>query len=953
MSLYDQEQGEYSSELSNLTGETAAYTSTLNDLRQSAQEHKLQNEQFAGVIENSGILGMDVVGKIIQSKAFAYLTAAIAKSGALDNLKPALKKVVSRALGIDFDKPSNFAWNEAFNQLKTGKDIYTAVKSGNVDLLRQKLQESLLGVVKSHGPQIAEQGLRLIGLDVNSPENQKYIDNIRSLGITGDDLLSVAQGDLKPLAQRVQPVLQKVVIDKVSKELKLPEMPESGPESPFTSALKTLNLDDIQETLKGNYGPVTKKLAPVVKQYALDKIEEKYGARLRQYSQSGDSTNIPISLNDIKRAVSGDYGGLIDSLKPQVEGFVKDKLKETTGIDFDTATTRSPLSIDDLQSVASGDYAPLLGKFRSQVKSYVSKKIKENYGIDIEDSKPSSGFSVEDLQNISSGNYQPLLDKFAPKIKSYVAQKLKEKFGIDIDQEASREGSLAREASREGSSPVTSDDLKLLAQGKYKPILQKYEPQIKSYVANKIKESTGLDLDVDDSTTPINISDLQSVARGDYGPILSKYEPQIREQLGKQLRDKLGVNVGAYQDELSDLPLSMADLKSASRGDYTPVLRKLQTAAEQRTGVSASDLEANFNEAKTQALQAKSQVLSQVDEARSQALSQVDEAKTQALQAKSQVEEQVGAVRSQVQEQVGAAKSQVGQIQEQAQEQYQSMRRPAPPGIQRVVYYDNPTFDAKSADAYSGFRSAGARMTEGIAPSISETGKTLIGSLRSTATGTVGMIGSIGANLGVGIGASQISDTPTRDITQVAGSAGTTALLSGATKFAQSGATLAESLTEAAGSGAEAGILVGAQIGLGFIPDENIRVGSQAGLTTGLTAYQLYAGTPAIQSALSSTSASAGASGGASAAEAGASAADVGAGIGAEAAAEAGIGEAAIITAPLDAVPIIGEGIMAAVGLAALGTSLYFSLKDILGDGDNTPQPPVPDVGDPSVQYGL
>ena len=90
-------------------------------------------------------------------------------------------------------------------------------------------------------------------------------------------------------------------------------------------------------------------------------------------------------------------------------------------------------------------------------------------------------------------------------------------------------------------------------------------------------------------------------------------------------------------------------------------------------------------------------------------------------------------------------------------------------------------------------------------------------------------------------------------------------------------------------------------------------------------------------------------------AETGAEAGAVDATLG-EAGAEAGavdatLGEAAAAASSSLAVPGVGEIIEGAIGIAAVGASLYFGLKDLFSSDDDTPPPPEMTV--PSYQAGI
>ena len=938
MSIANQQQSEYYQQLADYNADIQSYTSTVNEYMEDAQSQQNKFAEMSQMLQNSGFLALEVVGKIVGSKAFALLTTAVMKSGVFDGaiakLKSGLKPVIKSVLGIDVDKPSNFAWKEAFDAVdyKSAMEMVKAFKNQDIGEFKRTFTNLMTKAVVKNSGKITSEGLKLLGLDVESPENKQYIAQIKDTGITFDDLISAGKGDLQPLAAKVEPILRDAVMAKVSKEFKLPEFPEGEP-SPFKNALKTLNLEDVQNALKGNFSGVTEKLKPVVMDYVQDKLQEKFGIDLKSTGES--SLDLPLSINDIKRAMTGDYGGIIDSLKPQLQKVVQDKIKEATGIDLNTKSSGTPITLDDVKELSKGNFQPLIDKYKPQVQKYITDKIKEKFNIPVSESD--LPVTLDDLQELSKGNYQPLLDKYKPQIEKYVSGKIKDYFGMsDIDT---------------SHAPITTDDLKLIAQGRFGSVLSKYEPQIKDYLTNKIKENTGLDINLDDAESPIGLTDLREVAKGNYGGVLSKFEPQIREQISQQLADKLGVNVAKYQTQLEDLPIAYSDITSASKGDYKPILAKLQTKVENESGIKAEDLQAAYTQTKTQSLQMKAQAKTQIKEG-------VSQARTQVAQAQQQVEEGVAQTRQEVAEGVAQARTQA-----------------------QIVYTERPTYDptrVNTYDAYPAFRASTATMAKGISQTISDTGEGLISKVnlaRTTGVGIAGSLAGLGASIGVGLGSSQIQSEAGRDVTQVGGTAVAGAAISGISKFAQSDATMGEALTESAIGGAQMGVLVGAQIGISYIPDRTARFATGTALNAGMTGYVVYQATPTLRAMATSQTAqetaetsaqtgaetsegmemrdmasyegSAGEAGGEAGAEAGAEAAGE---VGAEATVDAGLATAELASTTVDAIPVVGEIVQVGIGLAALGSSLYFGLKDLFDD--STP-PPQPVVAQPSEQFGI
>ena len=228
-------------------------------------------------------------------------------------------------------------------------------------------------------------------------------------------------------------------------------------------------------------------------------------------------------------------------------------------------------------------------------------------------------------------------------------------------------------------------------------------------------------------------------------------------------------------------------------------------------------------------------------------------------------------------------------------------------------------------------------MRTGIAQSIAERGSKLLGSIGDTAVG----IGGLGAQIGVGIGASQIQNETARNLTTIGGSAGAGAAISTGSRLL-SGASTAEALGEGISAGGEMGLMAGAGVGISYIPDPVERFAAQTAMNAGMTGYQAYSASTALQGALAPSSTSVATAG----SEAVSTVSDF-------AAMGADLATAEVVTAPVDTVPVVGEVVQAAIGLAALGSSLYFGIKDLFGLGGSSTPPPQPDVAQASEQFGV
>jgi len=924
MSLSEYQLSDFNNELASYNAQTSNYLATLNEYKQEALEQQQKNEQMASFFEGTGLIGMDVISKIIKSKGFAFVTAYVKKQLDDPNSLPSqfvqlakgkLKGAVKSSLGIDLDDPKNGVWSSAFDSMKITKDDLVSLSKGDIAPLRQKLQDQFIKTVQEKAPEIVKSALKSQGIDIDGA-GSKYKDMLDESGFTLEDLISAGKGDFSPLLTKVEPILRSAVTEKITEAMNLNNSADVGIDStPIKDIISNLSMNDVKSALSGNFNPALEKLTPVVKQVVANKIKSEYGIDLT------DSTNsTPLSVQDIKNAMNGNYDGILDAVKDKAQAYVAQKLKEQTGIDINAGQSKSPINMDDLKNLASGNYKPVIGKYLPQIKQYVGQKIKEQTGIDINADKPSSPIAMEDLQELARGNYTPILEKFGPQVKQFVVDKVKQKTGIDINADQ--------------SGPLNMDDVQQLARGNYGPILSKYEPQIRQTVQEKLKQYTGLDLDTSD--IPITIQDMKTLAEGNPKPLILKFGPQIKEQLSDHLQSKYGVNLAQYQNDIDDMPITMSDLRSVSQGNYSSVLSKLKTQVEQRTGVSQEDLQQSFDQAKSQVGQARANVEAQVGQARDQ-LSQV------ASQAQSELQQQVDDVRSGVVDQLQQSRTLM-------EAQVQDILPQA--GRTQIAFVSNPVFDpnippAGSADVSSAFRQGGATIAESAGRVVTATGSELISRLRGS-VGAVAGIANLGAQVGAQLGAGEISNTTERNITTVAGSAGASGLISGASRALQGG-SLQESLSEGLEAGGEAGLLMGANIGLNYIPDQYAveRFAGQTALNAGMTAMQLSQTATAIQGAVAgnvattATTATEGAVSGA--VEAGTDLATVG----------ADLLTAEVVTAPVDVVPVVGELVQSAIGLAGLGASLYFGLKDLFGSDSASNPPPPPEVGAPSFQSGI
>ena len=374
----------FNAQVAEYNAQTQTYIGELNQWKQDIGEQQQQNQALAGFIENTGFIGMDVVSRVVGSKPFALFTTFLSKQFGDINLLPkqivakakeALKPVIKKTLGIDLDDPENFVWKQAFEDLDiTYSDLKSIYEKKSIAPIQEKLQNQFFKTVQRRAPEIARQVLKSQGINLDEPGNNTYLEQLRESGITLDDLVAAGNGNATPLLNKIGPILKNKAIETIKQRINIPD--SEGEDGPFTTALKSITAQDAMKVLKGDYSPVVEKLTPVVKEYVKQQLSEKLGIELPE--TEGES-KIPIQLNDIRRALNGDYGGIVDAFKPQVEKYVKEQLKDRVGIDIDTSKVE--LGYNDLENLANGRYDLVYKKFAPQIKNIFLIKYKKSMAL--------------------------------------------------------------------------------------------------------------------------------------------------------------------------------------------------------------------------------------------------------------------------------------------------------------------------------------------------------------------------------------------------------------------------------------------------------------------------------------------------------------------------------------------------------------------------------------------
>jgi ElaB/YqjD/DUF883 family membrane-anchored ribosome-binding protein len=555
-----QQLADFNSELGNYNASINNYLTSLNEFKQEAIEQQQKNEQLGSFFEGTGLIGMDVVHKIISSKGFAYLTAYLKKQFQDPNSLPSqwvnatkgkFKTVVGKALGVDLND-GNSVWGDAFNAMNLSKDDFAELSKGNMAPLRQKLQDQFIKTVQENAPKLVKRALKSQGIDLDAPSDSKYLDQLQgTTGITMDDLVSAGRGDFNPILQKVEPVLRKVVADRLGDTLKIPDEFQQ-----IKDGISQLPLNEVKEALKGNYEPALSRLSPIVKQAVTEKIKNDYGIDLENSTDTS-----PLSLTDIQNAMKGNYDGLLDGVKDKVTSYVAQKVKEQTGIDINASKSKYPIDINDLRALSQGDYKGVLYKYLPQIKQYVGQKIKEQTGLDLDANANTKPIDISDLQELGRGNYEPILSKYKGQLRTLVKNKVKEQTGVDID-------------TTKYDSPVTMDDIVQMGRGNYRPVLDKYSSQLQQRAQPYMDQAEAVR------------QQAEAVVEQTRGVVQQTQEQvgtardQLRQQYDAELQ-QYGRRATVFQDDMADilpapqkrtlLTAPIEDRMSSKKINYNPV----------------------------------------------------------------------------------------------------------------------------------------------------------------------------------------------------------------------------------------------------------------------------------------------------------------------------------------------------------------------------------------------
>ena len=473
---------------------------------------------------------------------------------------------------------------------------------------------------------------------------------------------------------------------------------------------------------------------------------------------------------------------------------------------------------------------------------------------------------------------------------------------------------------------------------------------------------------------------------------IQQIKSELMNKTKSYLRDNFNIDLdkpsnGLLNKALTDLNLSSNDLKSIAQGN-TDVLeqkmtQRLQQELNTRTGMTPEQIQQRLLDIQDQAQTVKTKIQQQAEEMRTQAQQQVEDLRTQAQQQvegmRTQAQQQVEGIRTQAEGMRTQAQQQVEGMRTQAQQQVEGMRTQAQQRVQSIQdqfetlrdtarttitpdVMSRPTLTFEEQRARFQSRLNELEAPEVKAPEIKmwRSSQSLIQrgtpleplnipeqqptELSTTAGDLLGSLGEQGALIGAGIGESYIRDRPTRFATEQATNIGgfleqTTGAISKSIRGAYQSikSSLLPTREPPVPANPDTEVIdeerpVELQDMASQAPTETAPAEAPTTTTTTTTT----ATTAETEGAVDTTLGTEGA---------------VDTTLGTEGAVDATLGEVAGATSETLAIPAVGEIVEGGIGLAAIGFSLYYGLKDLFSSDDDTPPPPEMTV--PSYQAGI
>ena len=441
---------------------------------------------------------------------------------------------------------------------------------------------------------------------------------------------------------------------------------------------------------------------------------------------------------------------------------------------------------------------------------------------------------------------------------------------------------------------------------------------------------------------------------------IQQIKSELMNKTKSYLRDNFNIDLdkpsnGLLNKALTDLNLSSNDLKSIAQGN-TDVLeqkmtQRLQQELNTRTGMTPEQIQQRLLDIQDQAQTVKTKIQQQAEEMRTQAQQQVEDLRTQAEGMRTQAQQQVEGIRTQAQQQVEGMRTQAQQRVQSIQDQFETLRDTARTTITPDVM-SRPTLTFEEQRARFQSRLNELEAPEVKAPEIKmwRSSQSLIQrgtpleplnipeqqptELSTTAGDLLGSLGEQGALIGAGIGESYIRDRPTRFATEQATNIGgfleqTTGAISKSIRGAYQSikSSLLPTREPPVPANPDTEVIdeerpVELQDMASQAPTETAPAEAPTTTTTTTTT----ATTAETEGAVDTT-------------------------LGTEGAVDATLGEVAGATSETLAIPAVGEIVEGGIGLAAIGFSLYYGLKDLFSSDDDTPPPPEMTV--PSYQAGI
>ena len=500
--------------------------------------------------------------------------------------------------------------------------------------------------------------------------------------------------------------------------------------------------------------------------------------------------------------------------------------------------------------------------------------------------------------------------------------------------------------------------------------------QIKSELMNKTKsylrDNFNIDLDkpsnglLNKALTDLNLSsnDLKSIAQGNTDVL----EQKMTQRLQQELNTRTGMTPEQIQQRLLDIQDQAQTVKTKiqqqaeeMRTQAQQQVEDLRTQAQQQVEGMRTQAQQQVEDLRTQAEGMRTQAQQQVEDLRTQAQQQVEGMRTQAEGMRTQAQQQVEGMRTQAQQQVEGMRTQAQQRVQSIQDQFETLRDTARTTITPDVM-SRPTLTFEEQRARFQSRLNELEAPEVKAPEIKmwRSSQSLIQrgtpleplnipeqqptELSTTAGDLLGSLGEQGALIGAGIGESYIRDRPTRFATEQATNIGgfleqTTGAISKSIRGAYQSikSSLLPTREPPVPANPDTEVIdeerpVELQDMASQAPTETAPAEAPTTTTTTTTT----ATTAETEGAVDTTLGTEGA---------------VDTTLGTEGAVDATLGEVAGATSETLAIPAVGEIVEGGIGLAAIGFSLYYGLKDLFSSDDDTPPPPEMTV--PSYQAGI